>query len=179
LEYVISNADRLRRPAMISDKTAAREREAQALRDQLAKFAARAAEMNVDDYLAAVNPMRAKLAELDKASVSVSGAPATVTLLNSDDVRATWALMSVAGRRDVLCENISRIVIGRALRGRADAEMHNVRILDRDGIEIRAVAGYDPEQPSETHSYPAALADNMPSMPSDVAKRVSAAIFPR
>lgn len=185
LAHIIDNADRLQRPTVTNGQIAKQEREMQELRNKLAKFAARAADLDVDEYINAVNPLRARLKKLEKASVLVSGNPATAELLRSDDIAGTWAKMNVETKRTIIQENVSRIQIGRARPGGVNI-LAGVHIFDRDGKEIEigtggwAVdhAGVSEQPTGGTEAWGEAMAERMPPMTDKVAKRVSAAMFP-
>lgn len=183
LAYVTDDrvATQLRKPPVTNGKIAKHVMRAAALRDQIAKFAARASEMGVDDYLAAVNPMRAELAELDKSEIAKSTkTPATIALLTSENVPKAWAAMSIDQRRTVITENIERIEVGKSWPGRSGYRvMHNVRIFRaRDGIEmIPAPGSFELDEPHTLENYIEAMVAGMPPMTDETAKRTSAAIF--
>lgn len=188
LVYIVNNADSIRRPLATSTQAVKQERRIADLKDTLAKWSARAGDLHPDDYANAVNPIRAQLTKLEKASVKVSTTPATIELLQGkSDVEALvhvgeeWKRMDVETRRTIITEMVSRIEVGRhrdAIQGNALA---GVRIFDRNGveIEIRAKltdATLDLATIPDTDDYISAMAASIPAMTDAQAKRISATL---
>lgn len=175
--YIVANASRLQRPVAKSTRAAKQATRMQELQDKLAKWSARSDDFeNIDDYLAIVNPIRAELTKLTKAAEVTNDRPATAALLRSEDVRITWDEMDTDAKRAVITENILRITIGRGVNGSRDNTMIGVRLFDRDGKEIE-FTGW-PAGTGGDLTYTEAMAEWMPEMTDEVARRVSAAMYP-
>lgn len=177
LNYVRDNAGRLRRPVVSNAKVVKQQEQIETLRNKLAKFAAMAGDMDVNDYVNAVNPLRAQLKELEKAAVRVSGTPATAELLRADDITVAWSMLDTDTKRTIIQENVSFIFVGPAQMGRYSKTMPGVHIYDvnLDPIFPALTAEVPPENVS---AWAHAMAAGMPAMTTTTAKRVSSAMFP-
>jgi hypothetical protein len=68
-----------------------------------------------------------KLAALEKLTGKAAGKPATDALTRNKDIYAAWAAMDDDKRRDIVREQIEKIVVGAGVRGEPE-NMVNVHI---------------------------------------------------
>jgi site-specific DNA recombinase len=118
--HLVANAAKLRRSvagARTRGAAAKLERRAEALRGKLAGYQAAAGDMEPADYAAATRAVRAELAELDKRAVQVADRPATLGIVQSEDIAAAWAAAPVEVKRTVIRECVDRILVRRAAPG--------------------------------------------------------------
>jgi len=116
-------------PVKITKATPAHEVEAAKWRDELADlqrmFAA--GEISAKTFGAGSTSAETKLAALEKLTAKAAGKPATEALTKGKDIYAAWAAMDDEGRRQVIREEIDKIVVGPSVRGEP-LDMSNVKI---------------------------------------------------
>lgn len=178
LRYLQANAAAIARPSKTTTtkSVASAITLASKLRTQIEAYQLQADAFNPADLAALLRGLRAQLAAAEAGIEKAAGRPATQALIKSGDIRAAWDAMDTAGRRVVIKENLSRIEVGAGKPGSRYATMHGVRLFDRDGKPIEWTGW--PTATGGDLTFAEAMAEWMPPMTDEVAKRVSAAMFP-
>lgn len=176
--YLNLHADKLTRAVATDKKVSKTEAKLDALLAKRESWRARASDIsNVEDYIAVLNSIDADIKALEKTGVATRERPATMTLLRSADMHATWESMDTAARRAVIREVFPVIMVGKGKVGGDAAKNYalvNIQIFDyTDAVIFDGEIGNG----SRGAIYEAAAATTTP-MTDEVAKRVSAAMFP-
>jgi len=129
LTKIAKDLAKVKAPVKITKATPAHEVEAAKWRDELADlqrmFAA--GELSAKMFGPAAKAAEDKLAALEKLTAKAAGKPATDALTRNKDIYAAWAAMDDDKRRDIVREQIEKIVVGAGVRGEPE-NMDNVFI---------------------------------------------------